>query len=281
MRRKPRRKGYRMLLCNADIEGARRVRLGEFVNAGTARHRGSDGDDPVIGFGQLGERFTKNILVGGRAATGALVLLAGDDVELDHAMIFVRCRLSRGIAMALFGDDVDQARPLCRIADIFEDGDEVIEIVAVNRADIVKAQFLEQRAAHRHAARKFIGLARCDMERFGQFARNALGDFAQRKEGPRGNQPRQIGRKPAHRRRDRHVIVVKDDNKAIARCLRVVHRLIGHARRHRTIADHGNRLAGFVVQLVGNRKAQGRRNRGRAVRRAERIIFALGALGEA
>ena len=93
-------------------------------------------------------------------------------------MIFIRCRLGRRIAMSLFGDDMDQARPLCCVADIFENGDEMIEIVAVNRADIVKAQFLEQRSAHRHAARELVGLARCDMERFGQFARDTLGDFA-------------------------------------------------------------------------------------------------------
>jgi hypothetical protein len=118
-------------------------------------------------------------------------------------------------------------------------------------------------------------------KRLGQFARDALGDFAQRQERPRRYQPRQIGRQPAHRRRDRHVVVVQDDHQPVARRLRVVHRLIGHARRHRAVADHRNRLARLVRQLVGHRKAQRRRNRGRAVRRAERIIFALAPLGEA
>ena len=43
-------------------------------------------------------------------------------------------------------------------------------------------------------------------------------------------------------------------------------------------AQAGNRL---VVQLVCNCKAQRRADRGRAVRRAEGVIFALGAFGEA
>ena len=40
-------------------------------------------------------------------------------------------------------------------------------------------------------------------------------------------------------------------------------------------------LPGLPVQLVGNGKAEARRNRGGAVRRAERVIFAFAALGEA
>src|SRR3546814_13754310 len=53
------------------------------------------------------------------------------------------------------------------------------------------------------------------------------------------------------------------------------------ARRHRPVADHRDRTAGFVLELVGDRKAQRRADRGRRMRRAERVIVALAALGEA
>ena len=55
---------------------------------------------------------------------------------------------------------MDQDGPLRGIAHIFEHRDQMVEIMPVDRADIVEAQFLEQRAAHRHAAGEFVGLAR-------------------------------------------------------------------------------------------------------------------------
>ena len=97
----------------------------------------------------------------------------------------------------------------------------------------------------------------------------------------RGDQPREIVRQPADRRRDRHVVVVEDDDQPVAGGLGVVHRLIGHARGHRAVADHRDRLARLAGQLVGDGEAQRGRDRGRAVRRAERVVFALAALGEA
>ena len=62
--------------------------------------------------------------------------------------------------MALLGDDVDQDGALGRVTHILQHRDQVIEVVAVDRADIIEAQFLEQRTADRHAAGILIGLAR-------------------------------------------------------------------------------------------------------------------------
>ena len=66
----------------------------------------------------------------------------------------------------------------------FDDGKLIT--MAINRADIVKAQFLEQRSAHCHPARELVGLAGRDMERLGQSARNPLGKVAQFEKRPRG-----------------------------------------------------------------------------------------------
>src|SRR3546814_9852826 len=61
----------------------------------------------------------------------------------------------------------------------------------------------------------------------------------------------------------------------------VVHRLIGHAGRHRPVADHRNRLAGLARKAARCRKAERRRDGGGAVRRPERIIVAFRPAGEA
>ena len=55
----------------------------------------------------------------------------------------------------------------------------MIEIMAVNRPDIIKAKLFKQRPAHRHPAREGVRLARRDMQRLRHFARKPLGDFAQ------------------------------------------------------------------------------------------------------
>ena len=61
----------------------------------------------------------------------------------------------------------------------------------------------------------------------------------------------------------------------------VVHRLVGHAGRHRAVADHRDDVVGLAVEVARDRHAEAGRDRGRGMRGAERVVFALGALGEA
>ena len=65
---------------------------------------------------------------------------------------------------------MDEHRPGVDVAHIFQHRDQMIEIVPVDRPDIIKAQFLEQRAAHPEAAGIFLHAARRDLEH----AREAL-----------------------------------------------------------------------------------------------------------
>ena len=157
----------------------------------------------------------------------------------------------------------------------------MFEIMAVDRADIIEAQFLEQGAAGRHTARELVGLLGRLVQRAGQLARQLLGHVAQAQKLAARHQSGEIGGQATDRRRDRHVIVVEDDDQTVAGLARIVHRLIGHAGRHGAVADHGDALARLVLHLVGDGKAERCADRGRAVRRAERVIFGFGALGEA
>ena len=59
---KPGREGHRVLLGDADVEGAMRERLAEDVDAGAGRHRGGDRDDPVVLLASL-TRLSPNTLV--------------------------------------------------------------------------------------------------------------------------------------------------------------------------------------------------------------------------
>ena len=86
--RKSGRKGHRVLLGDADIEGALRKRLGEQVDAGARRHRRSDHDDLLVLARFLNQAFAKHLCVARRVRFG-LGLGAGRDIELDHAVIFV------------------------------------------------------------------------------------------------------------------------------------------------------------------------------------------------
>ena len=63
----------------------------------------------------------------------------------------------------------------------------------------------------------------------------------------------------------------------------IVHRLIGHARAHRAVADHGDDVARVLLslQVAGDGHAEPGGDRGGGMGRAERVVFALRAAGEA
>ena len=157
----------------------------------------------------------------------------------------------------------------------------MVEIMAVHRADIVKAQLLEQRTAGHHTARIFLGF-------FGSGAATAsahvfsevLRKIAQAAIALRGDRARKIVRHRAHRRGDRHLVVIQDHDQACAHVAGVVHRLIGHAGAHRAITDHRDHLEIIAGKVARGRHADPRRDRGRAMRRTERIVFALRTFGE-
>ena len=171
------RKGDAMLFGNADVKAAVGMRLREFIDARARGHGGCDRAYGWIRIGKLGQGFAEHILIGRWAATWALVLLAGDDVEFDNTMIFVSRRFGRGIALTLLCDDMDQHGAFRIVADIFENGNELIQIVAVDGADIVKAQLFKKGAAHGHATGIFFCLGRSIVDTArklpGQLAREA------------------------------------------------------------------------------------------------------------
>ena len=50
--------------------------------------------------------------------------------------------------------------PSLAVADILEHLDQPLDVMPVDRADIIEAELLEERAAGHHAAREFLALSR-------------------------------------------------------------------------------------------------------------------------
>ena len=110
----------------------------------------------------------------------------------------------------------------------------------------------------------------------------ALGGRHQVLERLAGIEPRQVARHRADRRRDRHLVVVQDDEQPFLHVAGVVHRLVGHARRHRAVADHADHVADVgAPRSRATAKPRPGRDRGRGMRRAEGVVGALGPPGEA
>ena len=106
-------------------------------------------------------------------------------------------------------------------------------------------------------------------------------DLAQAMIAAAGDAAREIGRQRADRRRDRHVVVVEHHDQAGIHRAGIVHGLVSHAGRHRAVADHGDDVVLLALQVARDRHAEAGGDRGRGMRGAERVVFALGALGEA
>ena len=265
---------HRMLFGDANVERPVGIGAAEEIEPGARRHRRGDRDDFFVARGFRDQRVGEHPGIGRRVGLG-LGLGAGDHVKGVHAVIFVVGRFGGRVALSLLGDHMDQHRAIGHVADIFQNRQQVVEVVAVDRPDIEKAQLLEQRAAGPEAAAVFFGQARLVVPELGQPPRELLGRRADRTVGLAGDQARQIGRHRAGRRRDRHVVVVEDDDQPRMQGAGVVHGFIGHARRHRAVADHRDDAIVAMGQIARHRGSRAPpRSRSRSgPRRTDRIRF--------
>ena len=150
----------------------------------------------------------------------------------------------------------------------------------VDGADIVKAQLFEPGPAHEHAARIFFGFAGGAFDRARRAGNGGFRRAAQRLIAAAADR---AGEQMAHRadgRGDGHVIVIENHDLARIRCARIIHRFISHACRDGAVANDGDDVVVAPVQIACGGKACACGNRSRAMRRAERVIFALGAFRE-
>ncbi len=192
-------------------------------------------------------------------------------VEFAHSVIQRRVGFGELVALALLGDHVEELWSL-EFANVLQCRDQCIQIVSVDRPDIVEAEFLEQCAARCHQALHVL----FDASRQGAaeylFASPAGGVIGIAGEGAGEN----LGECP-NWRRDRHLVVVEDHQQIHIRHAGVVQGFESHPCGHRTIADHRNRMLLAATHLGGYRHSQRCGNRGGGVCRAKRIVRAFTA----
>jgi len=196
--------------------------------------------------------------------------------NLETPSVEHRISLGELVALALAGDHVQELRPL-EALEVVQRGDQRVEVVAVDRAVVVEAELLEQRARADHALGVLLDLAR-ELGHRRRHAEHLLADTARSVVGRSGQHAGEdLGERP-DRRRDRHLVVVEDHQQVdVLHVAGVVERLEGHACRHRAIADHRDRVTVLAARARRHRHAEGGRDRGRGVRRAEGVVIALAA----
>ena len=273
--------GDGVLFGDADVEGSIRESFGEQIEARARRHGGGDGDDLVVALGLLDQFLREHLGIGRRVGLGGFVLRSGDHVELGDGVVLVGGVFGGTVALALLRHHMDQHRPIIDLLHVFEHRHEVFQIVAIDRADVVKSEFLEQGAAGRHAAGVFLGLLGHVGEGTRQVAGHFLAQFTHPLIGTAGDQLGEVGAHAADGRGDRHVVVVENDDQAFGGVRGVIHRLVGHARAHRAVADYRDHRVVFAAQITRHGEAERRRDRGRRVRRPEGVVLAFRALGKA
>ena len=148
--------------------------------------------------------------------------------------------------------------------------------MTVNGPDVIEPHFLEQGTREHHPFNVFFRTAR-EFPHGGHLAQHLLAAFAQMRIHAARQGARQIIGQGADILRNRHVVVVEDDQEIGRQRTGMVERLEGHARGQRAVADDGHGPA-FLPALRGRYgHPQGRADRCAGVSDAESVVFAFRA----
>ncbi len=270
-----------MLLGNAHVEIALGEAALEFDHARAFTHGGRDAHQAFVGRRHVAQPLAKHLGEGGLGDSGGLHD-AHRRIEGARAVVRNRIVLGQLVALAFFGHHVQELRPtvgLQQVADVLQRGDQRVQVVTVDGADVVEAELLEQRGGHHHA----LGLL---FEPLGQFeqGRRALEHrlahiFRRGVELP-AHELGKVAVERAHRRRDRHVVVVEHHQQAALGHASVVERFKGHAGGHGTVTDDGHGIAVLAFDAGAHGHAERRRDAGGRMGRSESVELALRAARE-
>ena len=272
------REGHGMLLCNADVVVPRGKALLELDHARTFAHGGRDAHQAIVLLGHVAQPLAEHLREGLLGRRGGLHQ-SHAGVEFSRAVVGHGVGLGQLVALALLGHHMQELRPL-QALDVLQRGNERVEIVPVDGADVVEAEFLEQRGRHHHA----LGLLLQplgQLQQRGRVLEHALAHVARLGVELPAHQLGQVAVQRPHGRADAHVVVVQDDEQVGVGHAGVVQRLEGHARRHGAVADDGHRVAFLTALARGQRHAQRGRDAGAGMRGAEGVVLAFGPLGKA
>ena len=181
--------------------------------------------------------------------------------------------LGRSIALAFFGHDMKELRPF-QVTHVLQCFDQLFDIMAVYRADVIKAQLLKQGAGNNHALEVFFGSPDqlFDRRRSGQ---DLLAAFADRGIEAARQQLCQVVVQCTDIFRNGHLVVIEDHQHVRMYVTGMVHRLKSHPGGDRAVADHADHLAAELFFSGGNRHAEAGTDRGGGVADGQHVVLAL------
>jgi hypothetical protein len=195
--------------CSAmrDVEVAVREALRELDQPRAFAHCRRDADDARVELGHVAQPLAEHLGIDG--AGGLFLEDRAAGVERTRAVPLDRVGFRRRVALALARDDVQELRAF-QVAQVGERLHQRVDVVAVDGPDVIEAQFLEQRAGQHHALHVLLGPAR-EFPHRGHAPQDLLAAFAQRGVRLAREHAREVIRQCADVLRDRHVVVVQDD----------------------------------------------------------------------
>ena len=277
-----------MLLGDAYVEHAARIRLLEDAHRGAGGHCGRDAYDFGIFGGQFDHRMAEHVLEFHRGAIGMAFAAQRScgGVEFAGGVPCGRVGLGGREPFPFSGLDVEQTRPAHPL-DVVECLYERGYVVAVDRTEIAYVKTLEyillarqqrfQTVVEAHdcpllAVRHHIEAAQETVERISEVVVSL-----------RGGDVSQVVVERAYIGVDRHVVVVEHNQQVVGRVGGVVQTLERQAAANGCVADYGHHVAPgrLAVELRRHGHAERRRNRVGGVSGRESVVFAFGRGGEA
>ena len=194
-------------------------------------------------------------------------------------MVAHRVRFRLRIALSLDRADVQQPGAF-QAFQVFQDLDQAARIVPVGRAVIADSEFLEQRTRRGHHALDVFGDAAHELVR----KRDGLQQFfTALADGGRhlsGEQPGQVIGHGADIGRNRHLVVIEDDQQVGIAVAQVIQGFIRHPARDAAVSDDCDDLAFLALRGTGNGHPQGRADRRARMAGPEMVVFAFAAFRE-
>ena len=271
----------------------------ERLQAGARRHGGGDAYHGVILAAEADHHVTEDILVSRRCAGFRGGGLAGFGVVRTGAVEFLRV-LEGGVeAFALLGEHVDDHGFFARLG-VFQRADEQLQIVTINRSDVLHAHLFEDEAAAESATafaafviivllegdfgddtfHRFFGLV---AQAHGEFARGAPlleeggGVLLQTVVARVGDELVEIVRDGANVLGDAPLVIIQDTDELLGGMRDVVQRLEGDTVRERSVTEDADHVFIRAALIARGAHAEGGGERRTGVTGTVAIMLALRA----
>jgi hypothetical protein len=186
------RKRHRVLLGDSDIEIAVRILLLETHHARAFAHGRRNADHALVECGDVAQPVAEYLRV--TRLAGRRLLDPDARIELARTVIEDRIGFRQLVSLALGRDYVKKLRPIEQL-DVLERRNQRLEVVPIDRTDVVEAELLEQRPRHDHALGVLLELAG-QLEHRREVLQHLLAGLLGRRVEPAAHQPREIAVQP-------------------------------------------------------------------------------------